>query len=141
MKNLLRTTTLVVALLAGWPAAAGAQVSFGIRIGPPPPARVVRVVPRRPGADYVWIDGYWYPVNGRYRWHSGYWTRPPYVGARWVRPRYEGREFFGGYWDGGRGRFDHDHRWDRDRDRDRDRYRDDNPGRGRGRNGERGRRG
>jgi hypothetical protein len=26
--------------------------------------------------------------------------------------------FYEGYWDGGRGRFDHDHRWDHDRNRD-----------------------
>ena len=23
-----------------------------------------------PGPDFVWIDGYWYPVNGRYVWHE-----------------------------------------------------------------------
>ena len=96
-----------------------AQVSVGIRIGPPPPPRVIRIVPRSPGAGYVWIDGYWYVVDGRYRWHDGYWTRPYYGGARWVGPHYEGDRYFDGYWDGDRGRRDHDHRWDHDR-----RYRD-----------------
>ncbi len=133
MRNLLRITTLVIAIGTALPSVAGAQVSFGIRIGPPPRPRVVRVVPRRPGVGYVWIEGYWYPVGGRYRWHEGYWTLPPYAGARWVGPRYERNEFFGGYWEGSRGRFEHDHRWDRDRGRDRDRDRDDNPGRGRAR--------
>src|SRR5579864_2166718 len=95
-----------------------AQVSIGIRIGPPPPPRVVRVQPARPGPDFVWIDGYWFADGSRYRWHDGYWTRPPYGGARWVTPRYEGERFFGGYWDGDRGRFEHDHHWDRDRNRD-----------------------
>jgi len=126
-------------MLAAIPAMAGAQVSFGIRIGPPPRQRVVRVASRRPGPEYIWVDGYWYPVGGRYRWHTGYWTRPPYVGARWIGPRYSDGQFFNGYWDGGRGRFDHDHRWDRDRNRDRDR--DDNRGRGRGRDSDRGHRG
>jgi len=98
-----------------------AQVSIGVRIGPPPPPRVVRVLPPRPGPDFVWVDGYWYVVGNRYRWHAGYWTRPPYAGAHWVGPRHDGERFFAGYWDGGRGRFEHDHRWDRDHDRD---YRD-----------------
>ena len=109
-----------------------AQVSIGIRIGAPPPPRVVRVLPPRPGPEYVWVDGYWYVVGDRYRWHDGYWTRPPYAGARWIVPRHDGERFFGGYWDGDRGRFEHDHRWDRDRDRDwREHDRDHDRGRDR----------
>lgn len=97
----------------------GAEVSFGIQIGTPPPApRVVRVRPVAPGPGYFWVDGYWYPVGNHYRWHDGYWSRPPYEGYRWIGPRYERGTFFEGYWDGNRGRFDHDHRWDRDRNRD-----------------------
>ena len=95
-----------------------AGVSVGIRIGPPPPPRVVAVVPPSPGPDFVWIGGYWYPDGHRYRWHDGYWTRPPYPGARWVLPRHDGQRFFDGYWDGDHGRREHDHHWDRDRDRD-----------------------
>src|SRR5260370_5823665 len=64
-----------------------AQVNLGIRIGPPPPPRVVAVRPVPPGPDYVWVDGYWYPVDGRYRWHEGYWTRPAYGGGRWGKSR------------------------------------------------------
>lgn len=98
-----------------------AQISIGIRIGAPPPPRVVRVQPRSPGAEYVWLEGYWYPVGNHYKWHDGYWTRPPYVGARWVGPRHDGERFYEGYWEGDRGRRDHDHHWDRDRHRDYDR--------------------
>jgi hypothetical protein len=123
MKKFLLAAMLAGMFLAGAPAYS-AQVAVGIRIGPPPRARVVRVRPVAPGPDYYWVDGYWYPVGHRYRWHSGYWTRPPYGGATWVGPRYEGGQFYGGYWNGDRGRFDHDHHWDRDRNRDRDRWRD-----------------
>ncbi|HLG97305.1 MAG TPA: YXWGXW repeat-containing protein [Bryobacteraceae bacterium] len=118
----MKTKLLALTLLAA--GCVFGQVSIGVRIGPPPPPRVVRVVPSRPGPDYVWIDGYWYVVNGRYVWHAGYWTLPPYPGARWIAPRHDGQQFFAGYWDGDRGRFEHDHRWDRDRDRDRGRWRD-----------------
>ncbi len=115
---------LIAALLLGGVLASGAQISIGINIGPPPPPRVVRVLPPTPGPDFVWIEGYWYPVGRHYRWHDGYWTRPPYGGARWIAPRHDGGQYFEGYWDGDRGRLEHDHHWDRDRDRDRDRYRD-----------------
>jgi len=98
-------------------AAAEAQVSFGITIGqPPPPPRVFRV-PVQPGPDYHWVEGYWYWQGNRYRWHDGYWTRPPFPDAYWVQPYYGDGRYFGGYWEGERGRFEHDHRWDRDRDR------------------------
>jgi hypothetical protein len=102
-----------------------AQVSIGIQIGAPPPPRVVAVVPPTPGPDFFWVEGYWYPVGRHYKWHGGYWTRPPYAGARWVAPRHDGERYFAGYWDGDRGRFEHDHRWDRDHDRDRDRWHGD----------------
>jgi hypothetical protein len=105
-------------LFAGAPAYS-AQVAVGIRIGPPPRPRVVRVRPIAPGPDYYWVQGYWYPVGHHYRWHRGYWTRVPYSGAVWVGPRWEGGEYYEGYWNGDRGRYRHDHRWDRDRDRDR----------------------
>lgn len=110
MKKLLAAMLLTAGLGFG-------QVSFGIQIGPPPPPRVLRVRPFAPGPGYFWVDGYWYPAGRRYRWHDGYWTRPPYDGAYWVGPRHEGGMFYGGYWDGPRGRFEHDHRWDRDRRR------------------------
>jgi len=117
-----RTLLLVAMLLTGGSAFA-AQVSLGIRIGPPPRPRVVRVEPRRPAADFVWVDGYWYPVGRKYQWHAGYWTRPPYESARWVGPQYNGQQYYAGYWDGDRGRMDHDHGSDRNRTRD---FRDNN---------------
>ncbi len=107
---------LALALLGS--AFAFGEVSIGIRIGPPPPPRVVAVRPYSPGPDYVWIDGYWYVVGNHWRWHAGYWTRPPYPGAHWIAPHHDGERFFEGYWEGDRGRFEHDHRWDHDRDRD-----------------------
>lgn len=120
MNRITKTTLVVAALLAGATALA-AQVSIGIRIGPPPPPRVVHVVPERPGPDFLWIAGYWYPVGNHYKWHEGYWTRPPYQGARWVAASHDGERFHEGYWDGEHGRVEHDHRWDKDHDRD---YRD-----------------
>lgn len=103
----------------------GAQVSFGISIGTPPPVRVLRYRPPVPGPGFVWVNGYWYPVGHRYLWHQGYWTRPPYAGALWVAPRYDSHagRFFNGYWNGDHGRFDHDHHWDHDRARDYNRLR------------------
>ncbi len=132
-KKVLGLGLFALALLFVLPTFAAAQISIGIRIGPPPPPRVVRVLPPEPGPEFVWIEGYWYPVGRRYRWHEGYWTLPPYPGARWVGPRYDEDEFFEGYWEGEHGRVKHDHRWDHyrerdyhdhDRDRDRDHDRD-----------------
>src|SRR5579864_2845806 len=109
---------LLLALMLLTAGSSLAQISVGIRIGPPPPPRVVRVRPRAPGPDFVWVEGYWYPGGNRYRWHNGYWTRPPYAGARWIAPHHDGERFFEGYWDGDHGRRDHDHHWDRGHDRD-----------------------
>lgn len=111
MKKLLALTFLAAGAVFG-------QISIGIRIGPPPPPRVISVLPPSPGPEFVWIEGYWYPVGNHYKWHPGYWTRPPYAGARWIGPRHDGEQFFAGYWDGDHGRWDHDHRWDKHRDRD-----------------------
>lgn len=95
-----------------------ADISVGIRIGPPPAPRVVAVRPANPGPGFFWVEGYWYPDGKHYKWHDGYWTRPPYEGAHWVGPHHDGERFYNGYWDGDHGRRDHDHRWDHDRDRD-----------------------
>lgn len=107
------------------------QFSVGIRIGAPPAPRVIRVRPNSPGPGYSWVDGYWYPSNNRYVWHAGYYTRPPYEGAAWVSPRYEGQEYYAGYWSGNERQYQHDHRWDRDR-RNRDYNRNDGKGYGKG---------
>jgi hypothetical protein len=116
--------TKLLALLLFATGAVFAQLSIGVRIGAPPPVRIMRVQPRSPGADYLWIGGYWYPNGNQYRWHEGYWTRPAYAGAHWVEPRHDGQRYFAGYWEGSRGRVEHDHRWDRNRDHMRDADRD-----------------
>jgi len=119
MRSFIKTTVLAALILASG-SVLYAQVS--ITIGPPPPPRVIRVLPPSPGPEFVWVRGYWYPVGPHYNWHAGYWTRPPYPGARWIGPRHDGERYFGGYWEGDRGRVEHDHHWDHDRDRDADRH-------------------
>jgi len=116
MRTLLRTLAISV-FVVGTASMAQAQVSFGIRIGEPPPPRAYRVPPA-PGPDYIWVEGYQYPVNGHYVWHNGYWTRPPYEGAYWVAPYHVGGQYFAGRWEGPRGIVNHDHRWDRGKQRD-----------------------
>jgi|SRR5579863_387020 len=123
IKHVLAVAALGFAIFLAAPASQ-AQVSVGIEIGAPPPPRVIRVRPVQPGPEFLWLDGYWYPDGGHYRWHAGYWSRPPYAGAHWVGPRHEGGRYYNGYWDGDHGRFEHDHKWDHDHDRDHDRYRD-----------------
>jgi len=130
MKRLFRTFVVSTLLLV--PAVAvQAQVSVGIRIGEPPAPRAYRV-PNRPSPDYVWVEGYQYPQGSRYRWHDGYWTRPPYEGAYWAEPYYYDGMYFAGQWEGGRGDFGHSHGWDRSRQRD-DRRDDRDRGRNNGR--------
>ena len=119
-KRFLQTFAVSALLLA--PAVAQAQVSFGIRIGEPPAPRAYRV-PDRPGPEYVWVEGYQYPEGNHYRWHDGYWTRPPYEGAYWVEPYYYGGRYYAGRWEGARRTFNHNHQWDRDGRRDEGRYR------------------
>lgn len=115
---------LLIALAMLGATGSRAQVSIGIQIGAPPPPRVLAVIPPTPGPDFVWVEGYWYPNGKHYKWHAGYWTRPPYAGARWIAPHHDGQRYFAGYWDGDRGHVEHDHHWDHDKDRDRDRWHD-----------------
>ena len=130
----------IAALLVALAPAAHAQISFDIQIGAPPPAPRAFRVPPQPGPDYVWVEGYWYPVNGQYRWHNGYWTLPPYPDAYWVAPYYQRNEYYTGHWEGDRGDVHHDHAWDQNRQRD-ERWRDEGSPRGSGRSYERGRQG
>ena len=53
----MKTTLLALVLLAA--GSSFAQISIGVRIGPPPPPRVIRVQPRAPGPGYIWVDGHW----------------------------------------------------------------------------------
>jgi hypothetical protein len=67
-------------LYAAQPTSALVEVS-----GPPPPSRV-EVVPARPDARSVWIDGEWLWRRGRWAWLVGRWVLEP-PGARfspWV---------------------------------------------------------
>ena len=72
-----------------WDLQRALRFRFGITIGQPPAPRAYRVPPR-PGRDFVWVEGYWYPQGKgkHYKWHDGYWTRPPFAGAYWVEPYY-----------------------------------------------------
>ena len=85
LKRLLSTIALPAAVgiltLAASAPLAEAQVSFGIRIGAPPPPLRYEARPPAPGPGFAWVDGYYEPFNGNYRWHPGYWNRPPYAGA------------------------------------------------------------
>jgi hypothetical protein len=113
---------LLVLLLLAVGTMFAVDLSLGVRIGPPPRPRVIRVRPVSPGPNLVWVDGYWYPVGSHYRWHNGYYTRPHYEGALWVAPRHDGERYYAGYWNGPRGRYEHDHHWDHEHNRD---YRED----------------
>ena len=92
---------LTLLLLAGSSlfAAPAVRVGVGVELGPMPPAPHVRVVrPPMPGPGYVWINGFYEPVGGQYRWREGYWATRPYPHASWVAPRYSGHRYYGGYW-------------------------------------------
>src|SRR5262245_46810952 len=107
MTKLLRPFILSTLLLL--PAGAGAQVSFGVRIGEPPAPGAHRV-PRQPGPGYDWVEGYYTVVRGRYIWHPGHWVRPPYPGAYWRAPYYLDGQFYRGQWEGDRRHRDDDRR-------------------------------
>ncbi|MFN8006289.1 MAG: hypothetical protein U0V70_04540 [Terriglobia bacterium] len=122
MKRFILTALMMTMLLASTSVFA-TEISIGVTIGsppPPPPPNVVYAHPPCPGPEFVWIPGYWYPVgkHHKYKWHEGYWTRPPYMRAAWVPPRYDGGRYYMGYWRGNHGEVEHNHHWDKDHDRD-----------------------
>jgi hypothetical protein len=100
---------MFVALFMAVSGTASAQVSIGVRIGEPPPPRAYRVPPP-PGPNYEWVEGYHYPVKGKYKWHDGYWAHPPYQGAYWVAPYYHDNHYYAGHWEGDRHHGKRDHR-------------------------------
>jgi YXWGXW repeat-containing protein len=120
------------ALLLSTGSAVDAQVSVGVVIGrppapvvieePPPPPRVYAVA-AQPGPEFVWVEGYWYPQGRHYRWHDGYWTRPPSVGAYWVEPYYYRGSYVAGYWQSGGHHDGRERREDRREDRREERHR------------------
>ena len=102
----MKTKLLALLILAGTSLFAAPRVVVGIGLGgygngyyaAPPPPPVVTYAPPCPSPGYTWVAGYWYPAGPRYSWRAGYWVRPPYVGARWIAPRYYGRRYYHGYW-------------------------------------------
>ena len=64
---------------------------------PNTPAVVAR--PPQPRPDYVWIDGEWYVVGGKYQYRQGYWA-PPRRGRAWTQGHWEKRRG-GWYWQKG----------------------------------------
>jgi hypothetical protein len=115
--NKMKRKLLALVLLAGGSVFGG--ITIGIHIGKPPAPRAEMARPASPGSGYTFVAGYWYPVEGKYQWHDGYWSRPPYSGALWIAPRHDGEQYFPGYWQGpGGARVDHDHDSDSGHDRD-----------------------
>lgn len=96
-------TTLIAAMLLGSGSVFGAETSVGIVIDPPPPPYVVDVLPPSPSPEFVGV--------------AGYWTRPPYAGARRMSPHCDGEYYIAGYWESNQGRVEHDHHWDWDHER------------------------
>lgn len=67
----------------------------------PPPRRYV-VIPARPAANAVWVDGYWDWIGFQFVWVDGYWELSPPAGHIWTPARWE-RTYRGwrrvpGYW-------------------------------------------
>jgi hypothetical protein len=116
MRRAAKTALLAGVLLLGAPVMR-AQSSAGIEIGPPPFPRIVSTAGQvSPGPAFVWIAGYWYPVEGHYVWRDGHWTRPPHPGAAWVPPHHDGHRYFPGYWEEKRTRAERDRRSEGDGD-------------------------
>ena len=103
----MKSKLLLILLLAGAPMFAGTHWSVSVGVGPgygayvyapPPPPPAYYAPPPAPGYGYTWVGGYYYPAGRAWRWHAGYWARPPYAHAYWVAPRYYGGRYWGGYW-------------------------------------------
>lgn len=85
--SILLAAFLGLAMFAGaMPAPASAQVSIGVRLGPPPPARY-EAIPPSPGRYYRWDAGHWVVRGGRWVWVGGRYVRG-YAGGRWVPGHY-----------------------------------------------------
>ena len=126
--RLTRALALAAALLIA-PAVSSASVFVSVNFAPPPIP--VYEQPYCPGADYIWVPGYWAWGPEGFFWVPGYWVLAPFIGALWTpgwwgwggvayvwHPGYWGRHvgyygginygfgyfgvgYSGGYWSGG----------------------------------------
>lgn len=85
------------AVFARWFVGVGIGAPYAVYAAPPPPP-VYYAPPPAPGYGYAWVGGYYHPYHRAWRWHGGYWARPPYRGAIWVAPRYHRGYWYRGYW-------------------------------------------
>ena len=101
--TLVVTGALVVTLAAGGLGCGPMEVeSYQVYAADEPPEPYDEYVPDPPGADYVWLPGYWYWSGGEYVWVEGRYGRPPVRGHVWVRSGWVvhgGRyHYVRGYW-------------------------------------------
>jgi hypothetical protein len=71
------------------PVLADLSLNLTIDAPPPPPRHEVIVESSRPGADFIWVNGYWDGSPGHYVWVAGRWNRPPHDHAQWVAPHWD----------------------------------------------------
>lgn len=129
---------MALLLLTSMPAAGQVSVrvdiplpGLEIRVAHRAPPQVRREVkPRRPGRQYVWINGFWHWHHTDWVWVPGRWERPSYRNARWINARYvrEGAawRYEPAHWSHQRVVESHDYRqWRSKNPRDRDRGRRD----------------
>ena len=92
----LHRTMLGVVLVGGAAATTVAQIplpplppGLNVRITTGrPPARRREVRSARPGADYIWINGFYNDDGGRWGWVPGRWERRAQPNGYWIPARY-----------------------------------------------------
>jgi YXWGXW repeat-containing protein len=62
-----------------------------------PPTSRVEVITTRPGAEFVWVPGYWRWDRNAYLWVGGNWERAPHARAVWIQGRWR-HSNRGWYW-------------------------------------------
>jgi hypothetical protein len=67
------------------------DISLNIVVdAPPPPPRQEVIVGVSPGADFVWVGGYWDGSPGHYVWVGGRWDHSPHGhGQQWSAPHWD----------------------------------------------------
>jgi hypothetical protein len=53
-------------------------------VAEPPPAPKVEVITTSPGADHVWVGGFWVWRGGAWYWTPGHWVVRPHTHAVWI---------------------------------------------------------